>query len=424
MSLIFALFIKLGIGHEAVYRFFEFAISSTGLVFIYLIAKEIYNKKVGIISCALLSVFYLHLFYTARLLLDSIAPTFWAISIYFFIKGYIKEKNNKYFYLAAFFGAIGVFFYNQTISLFILYLVYLFITERINLFKEKRYYIFGLVALATFIPNLILNKILFGNPVEFIRVGLTVGNVLTASYWENVKIYLSYFPVYLGTILFLAFIISLVLFAYKIILGIDLIIKSKEFEARKDLFLLLWIIIPFLLLIKIVGHFEDRYLMPIFIPIFIIIALGFDKLRIQIAKISSKNIAHAVIIILVLLISYNQILMADSIIEAKKTSFQELKEAGIFIEQNTNRGDKIIASFTPMLTYYSGRQIIHLPETEKEMYDLIKEQKPKYLIVSVFSTHPQYINKIINNPAFIGVKAYKQNDALVAAIFEIDYSRL
>ena len=424
MPLIFAFFMKLNLGYELIYRLIETIISALGLVFIYLTAKELFNKEVGIASTLLLSVFYLHLFYTDRLLLDIIAPTFWLISLYFFTTGYLIKKDNKKFYLASLFAAIGVFFYNQTIAIFILYLIFLLIIEKLNLFKEKRFYIFGLVALITFLPNFILNQILYKNPIEFITTGISVGNVLTSNYLQNVMIYINYFPRYLGIILLILFLVSIILVFYKLIIGIDLLIKKPDLELKKYLLLLLWLVLPFLIIIKIVGHFEDRYLMPVFIPIFIICSLGLYKIKQFLVKPSNKSIIYAIIILLLILISYGQIKQADQIINAKKDSYKELKDAGLWIKENSMPEDKILTSNIPILPYYSERQIIPFPEKEEQLIPLIIKEKPKYILISVFTGNPNYINNLGTYTMLKPVQGYKLNGNPVLVIFAIEYNKL
>lgn len=421
LPIIIAFFMKVGLGHEIIYRLLEFLISSVALVFIYLTAKELFNKEVGIISTFLLSVFYLHLFYTSRILLDSIAPTFWIISIYFFTKGYLLKKDNKIFYLSAFFGAVGVFFYNQTIALFIVYLIFLLLVEKLNLFKEKRFYIFGLVALATFSPNFILNQVLYKNPVEFITTGISVGDVLTANYWDNLKIYLSYFPTYLGVVLLVLLIISIIVIFYKLIIATDIVIKKPDLEMKKELLLLLWLIIPFLAIIKIVGHFEDRYIMPVFIPVFIITSLGIYKLKSYVEKPTNKLRVYAVVIIVLIIISFTQLKQADEIIKGKKDSFIQMKMAGEWIKQNSGPEDKILASFSPMLPYYSERKVVIFPSYENELMPLIQKERPKYLLVSVFTGNPPYISNLSNYQIFNPVQIYQIENNLIVGVFEIAY---
>lgn len=421
LPILWAFFIKIGLGSEIIFRIIEFLISSIGLIFMYLTTKELFNKETGIVSTLLLSVFYLHLFYGSRLLLDSIAPTFWLISIYFFTKGYLLKKHNKKLYLSAFFGAIGVFFYNQTIALFVIYLVFLLLVEKLNLFKEKRFYIFGLVALLTFSPNFLLNQQIFNNPFEFVTAGISTGNIIAADYSANIKEFTTYFPNYLGTLFLILFLISLVIVFYKIIIGIDLVIKNPDLEQKKELLLLLWLLISFFLIIKIVGHFEDRYIMPTFIPIFIITSLGLYKIKEYFTKLIDKNVVYGIIIVLLVIISFTNLKQADNIIKLKKDSFSEIRDGGRWIKENSNQEDKIIASQSPMLLYYSDRKIISLPETEEEFKKTMQENKPKYLVISAFTSNPSYVGNLINYTNLKPAQVYQAGNNLILAVFEVLY---
>ncbi len=420
--MIVSFLMKINLGKEIIFRIIEFLVSSIGLIFLYLTTKKLFNKEVGIIAALFLSVFYLHLFYTARLLLDSLAPTFWIISIYFFTEGYLLKKDNKKFYLSAFFGSLGVFIYNQTIAIFIIYLIFLLITEKLKLFKEKKFYIFALVAILTFIPNFIANQVLYKNPLEFVKVGFEVGNVAEADYWGNIKIFLGYMPEYLSSIFLVLFIISLIVVFYKLILGIDLVFKKPDLEEKKQLFMFLWLIVSFLVIVKIVGHFEDRYIMPTFLPIFIITALGLWILKEKFTKPENKRVLYAALIILLIIVSFTQIKQADQIIKLKKDSFIQVKEAGFWLKENSAPQDKVITSFLPMLAYYSERQITTFPGSEEELIPAIKKEKPKYLLISIFTGNPNYINNIQNYQMLKLVFTQKEGDNITLAVFEIDYN--
>lgn len=423
LPLIVAFFIKIGLHHEIVYRMLELIISSLGIVFLYKTTKELFNKEVGIISALLLSVFYLHLFYTARILLDSIAPTFWVLSIYFFTTGYLIKKNNKRFYLSALFGAIGILFYNQTIALFLLYLIFLLLVEKLNLIKEKRFYLFGIIALATLSINFILNQIIHKDPIAFIKIGIKVGDVLTANYWQNLWSYSSYLTSYLGIILTIVFFITLVIVFFKMILGLDIVIKKPDLEMKKNLFLFLWLFVSFFALIKIVGHFEDRYIMPTFLPLFIVTALGLYKLKESISKSFDKRIVYAVLIILLVVISFTQVKKSEETIKMKVDSFAPLKEAALWIKDNSNSQDTILTSSSPMMLYYSQRKITPFPEKEEELLPLIEKEKPKYLVLSVFTGNPTYVNNLLSYKIFNPVKTYKLGDSTVLIISEIKYNQ-
>src|SRR3989344_5574499 len=71
---------------EAGSRFIlEIIPSIISVFFVYLIGKEIYNKRVGIISAFIFSVLWIDIFYSMRILTDTPCLTFMFASIYYFI---------------------------------------------------------------------------------------------------------------------------------------------------------------------------------------------------------------------------------------------------------------------------------------------------------------------------------------------------
>src|SRR3989344_4909770 len=77
---------------EAGSRFIlEIIPSIISVFFVYLIGKEIYNKRVGIISAFIFSVLWIDIFYSMRILTDTPCLTFMFASIYYFILAIKKE---------------------------------------------------------------------------------------------------------------------------------------------------------------------------------------------------------------------------------------------------------------------------------------------------------------------------------------------
>ena len=89
LPFIFSIFYKLG-GSELVFRTIILIFSITGIFFTYLIGKKLFDKWIALIATFILSFFYVHIFYTARLLTDLPSMTLWLISVWLFLNGYIE----------------------------------------------------------------------------------------------------------------------------------------------------------------------------------------------------------------------------------------------------------------------------------------------------------------------------------------------
>ena len=107
-------------------RVFMLILSVFSIWGIYLLAKELYNKKVALISAFFASFFYLNLFFTFRLQVDMPSLTFLLFSAFFFYK-YFKTKSKKSLYWASALIAIGTLFKQSTAFVLLAILIYLLI---------------------------------------------------------------------------------------------------------------------------------------------------------------------------------------------------------------------------------------------------------------------------------------------------------
>src|SRR4030042_5816739 len=126
---------------------------------------------------------------------------------------------------------------------------------------------------------------------------------------------------------------------------IDKIFKNEEIQ--KKLFIFLWIVIPFLILgyIASVAYIEQRYTAPILPFLFLVAVLPLSKIDSFIVrrfKLKEKNSFLIVLLLLSLLLIPN-LIFANNLIDIKKTSYLEVKQAGEWIKENSNPKDIIIS---------------------------------------------------------------------------------
>src|SRR3989344_4769880 len=94
LPLIWAVFLLFKIPETYIRFFLEIIPSTITIIFIYLLGKEIFNKKTGIIAAFIFSVTYIHIFYSLRLMTDIPSLAFLTASLYFFIYSIKNEKVN------------------------------------------------------------------------------------------------------------------------------------------------------------------------------------------------------------------------------------------------------------------------------------------------------------------------------------------
>jgi len=409
---------------EAIIRFFVVLIPSFLIVFFtYKVGKVIYNKRIALIATFIMAVFWLLIFNTARVHTDALSILFNLIAIYLFWKYYIKTYNKKYIWLIGLFLGLGFLTRIVAVLIAIIIIVYLIITERTKFLKDKNIWISFIGLLIVLIPYLIWSKITFDKFLAFTH-GYTEKNVYPIA-WYIFK----FFQVYNEWFLFIFFIIGL-LTLYKLIIGFDLVIKDKEGKLKNDLFILLWIIIPLIYFVFFQRAAEDRWLMPIAPAVFLLVGKGITIITDFIKKYS-KALAIIAILCILLFGAVQQLTHADDIIKIKKDSEYQIKPAGLWLKDNSNRDDTIMSNNVYMeLQYFSDRKILSVAGSEDEMKTKLKENNAKYYVVTSFykSEDWTYEYPSKHQESLKPVQVYYLNEAKtqpVLVIYEIkDYENL
>jgi hypothetical protein len=169
------------------------------------------------------------------------------------------------------------------------------------------------------------------------------------------------------------------------------------------------------------------------IGIFTVAAKGslyiFDILK----KNFNKNMAFGILALLLLLGVYFQLNHANQIIKAKIDTYAPVKEAALWMKENSLSDDKIATASSTQTSFYSERSIVQFTHkngphyNEEEFTMVIKEEKPKYLVISIFEPWvPQWTYNYPqkNQLMFKPVKAWfsdPQQTQPALIIYEIDY---
>jgi 4-amino-4-deoxy-L-arabinose transferase-like glycosyltransferase len=417
-----AIFFKIGLGEFSI-RFIWVILSVFNLIFIYLIGKNLFNKNVGLIASFLFSILYLDLFYTSRLLVDVPQIFFISLAAFLFTEVYFNNKNKKLIYCILPVLFLGVLF-RFTVGIFaIVLLIFLFSAKGLKILKEREWYLSLGAGILTFIPYMIYSQINFGNPLQafyFVLFGGAEGQ-RAANPVSVLFEYIKYFPNYTNIVLFFLFLIGAGVILFNFVIGIDKI-KTNKFVQRNYL-LLIWILIPLLFFGLYINHFEDRYIFMIFPAVSIISSF----IIVEIFKFIRKyNVAFAVLIIALLLIfaAYTDLQRSDILIKSKLTSYEDFKDAGIYIKENSNLNDSVFSGGVPQITYYSERNTYPFPERFEDFASNISKLNVKYLVVSVLESTPNWTysmpQNLSNSFYFAPVKVYKINDQPSTIVYKIN----
>ncbi len=407
MPIIWYLFMLIN-SSELTTRFFTLLIPSIISVYlVYAIGRDLYDKKVGLISGLMLSVYWVEMFYTFRLLTDIPSMFLGLLSIYFFWCRYIKKNENKGLYYAIFFGVLGFTVRFPLALVPISYPIYLFAVKRFKLIKDKIFWKsmgigFGSLALYFIITSFFGSNIFNAFSMYFGPTAVSLKTPISSA----VLNILSMIPSFFEWVWFIAFIIGIITFL-DLVLGFDLFLKQKEEKLNSEFFVILWIIITLFFYIVIMRTANDRWLLILMPPLFFISAKGILLVYDQVKKYS-KEIAVLALILLLFGGTYQQIKHTHLLINIKKDSYNEEKLAGLWIKENfVGKNPKIVTASVVQLAYYSDGYTygFYNEDRPKECFDLlgnlntsqycqnitedqfnsrVKEIKPDFLIIHVF----------------------------------------
>ena len=379
---------------EITFRTLILIFSLIGVLFTYLVGKELFDKKVALIAAFISSSFYVYLFYTARIMTDIPSAALWMVSLWFFWKGYVLKESRKYLWLFGFFLVIATLTRFPAGILLLVILLFLLVTEKLKFLKNKDLWISSAVAIITLLPYSlwyyfrynklpILGAAGFYQSVNYFSTYLKLLPNVTLSPIPGIS---EIFPL-LGNYLFLLFLAGFLIIILNLIMGVDFI--SKDQKLRNFFFIFLWILIPLFYFSFFAGQVpEDRYLIYIYPAIFYLVGFALIKFY-NILRDYNSLLGIIVVIFILISISLAQIKYADNIIKIKSSSYVEFKYAGTWIKENSFRDEKVIASGIPQLSYYSERRILPWPEEEK-FKEMIQDESIKYIVLSRLEGSPEW----------------------------------
>ncbi|MEK6913528.1 MAG: glycosyltransferase family 39 protein [Nanoarchaeota archaeon] len=409
--LIGALFFKLGLGEIGIR--FLIVVCSTGIIAVsYFLISKMFNKKLALLTTLALSVSWIILFFTGRILTDIPTAFLLLLSAFFFWKGYVLKEGNKFLYLFGLIFALAVLTRMQALMLAPAFIIYIFINEKMKAFKNKHLWITCGIFFLILLPHFVLYAMHYGNPLlDILSYYLKIGDSgATAQRSLEIFKYFTDLPYMLSTPVLVAFFIGIFYFLGDLFLGLDKVAKSQELKNK--LFVFLWIFFLFLLMGYVGAHsyVEQRYItagLPFLFLIAVSSLVFIENLFVKHFHLNEKVSLVIVFIILILLIVPN-LLLATSMIEAKKNSYIEVKEAGELMKANSNPGDVIMSTSLPQITYYSerstypydvmnyslhqGEKEVKYSDGEKGFKEFLLNKKPKFLMVSsAFEEYPEWM---------------------------------
>jgi len=352
--------------NEIMAHFVVSFLSILGCVFIYLLGKELYHEKIGVISA--LSYAYLPLLITWSRFIstDSVASSFIIMSIYFFV----RMKKYDYVFAGLFF-AISVMTKFTSLLIFSIFILF-FLFKKVKFNYLVKVFFFSLIFI---IPYLIFAQYKAG----FFLIPFIKGSFLVLD--KNVS-YLYYFYNLFSVLNYVIF----GLFAYLIMLFLNRnkILDGKLFFDYNDLVLILFSLI-FLLYMTKTPHKELRYIIPLVFGLILISSKGLYYLF----KLKDEKRFNIFLIIFIIFLLAFSIYQFDSRLIQDYDS--EAKVVATWMKDNLPN-DSIVYSNAefPVIAYYSGLKTYPVYPLNENIYEILyhKLDKPGYFVTSI--TADQY----------------------------------
>jgi len=410
---------------EVFIKFSLIFLPSVFLVFVvYLLGKELFDKKVGLIAAFLTAVSWTFLFWSSRFQPDFLSMTFQVLAIVFMWKYWKKPKTKPIIY-AGIFAAFGFYFKVSALLVPMIFIVFILAKDRFSALKNKHYYYFSIAFLLTLVPYFLWTKVVFGTFLAF-SSGYSSTIIESIPFgWYT----LNFFYSFTEGVLFVLFLGGLFL-SLRFLLYIDLLVKDKSKMLDPNIFSLLVLIFISAFYIFAMKGAEDRWLF-LWLPfIFLLIgnALTFVYRKI---RVYGKNLAIIIVLGLLLFGAYSQFNHADQIIKNKLGSYEPVELSGVWMKENSVPGDIVLSRSRTQHTYYTERETFsyNLLDGPDELDAYIGENKPKFFVVSVFERHPEWTNLWVdeNQGRLQPVKVYfadAQQTNAVLIVYEIKYNAL
>jgi len=354
-------------------RLYSAVIGVFGIYAIYLLGKEMFNKRVGIIAAAITSVNYFQLYYSQEARPYIFLFLFSTLSFCYLIR-YIKAPTMKN---AMLYGTIAAFMlYSHFFGLFILFAQYVVLTfffllsrDKSNFFKRS--IVSGLVTVVLFIPAM---KIFIG-----------ISKMHKFHLPEPaIDIFTKFFKDFFGNSEFVLTMVSFLIVFYfirlakqkEIAVTYDSIVENKTIFSFVILapVIVIAILIPLIRSYLVVPMLENRYFMALLPPIIILLAVAIYEFKSRIIQIGFISIF--------LIFSVTDIVVAKKYYHSVIKS--EWRELSYFVLDNIKKDEPVVSRLSWHVSYLLKNDNMKINMIDKNLEDYVVEMSQNPSIKKAF----------------------------------------
>ncbi len=326
-----------------VVRMFSAIIGIIGIFSVFLLGKEIFNKKVGYYAAILLSINYFHIYYSQEARMYSLLFLTTSISFYFLIK-FIKSPTTKSNILFCIFSTLMIYTHFFALFAFVAqYLILLYFVLKPYEIKGIKFFKYcflsGISSLILYLPTYGL----FQKTSEMKSIWIQM---------PSLEVYTQFFKDFFGNseIVIILAIVLIILFFVQ--LSKDEGSDSFKINPEKDKiilsFLVVFVWITITLLFPLIRTYTNlpmlinRYFINILPAVLITIAIGLYLIK--------NTIVRNIILSLIIVFSITDICIVKKYYSVvTKTQFREVSD---FVVKNNPKSDPVVSNLSWHLPFY------------------------------------------------------------------------
>lgn len=266
-------------------------------------------------------------------------------------------------------------------------MVLILINKKHHFIKNKNFWFGWIIGIIPLIILFISNMVRYGNIIPSLSTyASSAGEKPGFAYY----VITNFFPHTFGNFLLIFVILGLLLIITELILGYGYYNKVKKLDSNILLFLIL---VSFLIFyIFILRAAEDRYLLVPLVPLLIFASRGMLYLSDFIKKYN-KELALLFIIIILAFSAYSQYKYGNPIIDGKKYSYIQMKDAFLWINENTPKDSVIMGDGIPLyIIYYAERKVYDYNISNSDGIFANSD----YIVLHRFEYQSQELIKLVN----------------------------
>ena len=398
--LIWSLILRAGGSDYTVILLTNILPSIISIFLVYLIGKEMYGFKVGLVASVLASASWIHLFYSVRAMTDIPSLCFILASVYFFIKSY-DSLSIKPWTFSVFFLALAVLFrYSHAVIAFA-YVAFLIFVHKGSLFKNKKFWLGGLIGAIPLVLFVIINLIAYGSLLPATATYASSAGEKGAFAWYTFGFvtHILRFPLIFLFYGGLFLIVTKLAFSYGFI--------SKDKESKMHLFNIILFAVVFFFFVFVIKAAEDRYLFGLSSLFFILPTLALSYIY-NFLSPYKKEVAAIVCLILIAWSVYANLSYANTMMLEKKETYRQMKDAFEWIRYNTPEDSVVTGDWAEPYTIFYAERAFQILPTDLNFSNFTLEAD--YFVLNAVHQPTQkihdYVNSMVENGRLVPAKVF------------------